>query len=44
MYNITQDGAFAGYADSYVYNGETKVWTGEAGAVADWSSHDFVRV
>lgn len=28
----------------YTHNGETKVWMGEAGAVADWSSHDFVRV
>lgn len=28
----------------YIHNGETKVWTGEAGAVADWSSNDFVVV
>lgn len=28
----------------YTNNGEIKVWMGAAGAVADWSSHDFVRV
>ncbi len=28
----------------YTYNGETKVWMGEAGAVAEWSSNDFVGV
>ena len=28
----------------YTNNGETKVWMGEAGAVADWSSNDFVGV
>ena len=28
----------------YAYNGETKVWMGEAGATADWSSNDFVAI
>ena len=28
----------------YAYNGETKVWMGEAGATADWSSSDFVAI
>ncbi len=28
----------------YTYNGETKVWMGEAGATADWSSNDFVAI
>ena len=28
----------------YTYNGETKVWMGEAGATADWSSSDFVAI
>lgn len=28
----------------YTNNGETKVWTGEAGATADWSSNDFVAI
>ena len=28
----------------YAYNGETKVWMGEAGATADWSSNDFVSI
>ena len=28
----------------YTYNGETKVWMGEAGAVAEWSSSDFVAI
>lgn len=28
----------------YTYNGETKVWMGEAGAKADWSSNDFVAI
>lgn len=27
----------------YTNNGETKVWMGEAGAVAEWSSNDFVE-
>ena len=26
----------------YIYNGEIKVWMGEAGAIAEWSSNDFV--
>lgn len=28
----------------YTNNGETKVWMGEAGATADWSSSDFVAI
>lgn len=28
----------------YTYGGETKVWMGEAGAKADWSSNDFVAI
>ena len=28
----------------YTNNGETKVWMGEAGAVAEWSSSDFVAI
>ena len=28
----------------YAYNGETKVWMGEAGATADWSSSEFVAI
>ena len=28
----------------YTNNGETKVWMGEAGATADWSSSDFVSI
>lgn len=28
----------------YANNGEIKVWTGEAGAIAEWSSNDFVAV
>lgn len=28
----------------YTNNGETKVWMGEAGATADWSSNDFVAI
>lgn len=28
----------------YTHGGETKVWMGEAGAVAEWSSSDFVEV
>lgn len=28
----------------YTYNGERKVWMGEAGATADWSSSDFVSI
>ena len=28
----------------YAYNGEIKVWMGEAGATADWSSNDFVAI
>ncbi len=28
----------------YTNNGEIKVWTGEAGAVVEWSSNDFVEV
>ena len=28
----------------YAYNGEIKVWMGEAGATADWSSSDFVSI
>lgn len=28
----------------YVYNGETKVWMGNAGTTADWSSSDFVAI
>ena len=28
----------------YTYNGETKVWMGEAGATADWSSNEFVEI
>lgn len=28
----------------YTYGGETKVWMGEAGAVAEWSSNDFVSI
>ena len=28
----------------YTTNGETKVWMGEAGATADWSSNDFVAI
>lgn len=28
----------------YTYGGETKVWMGEAGATADWSSSDFVAI
>lgn len=28
----------------YTYNGERKVWMGEAGATADWSSSDFVAI
>ena len=28
----------------YTYGGETKVWMGEAGAMADWSSSDFVAI
>ena len=28
----------------YTYNGEIKVWMGEAGATADWSSNDFVAI
>ena len=28
----------------YAYNGEIKVWMGEAGAVAEWSSSDFVAI
>lgn len=28
----------------YTHNGEIKVWMGAVGAVADWSSNDFVRV
>lgn len=28
----------------YTHNGETKVWMGEAGAVVEWSSSDFVEV
>ena len=28
----------------YTYNGEIKVWMGEAGATADWSSSDFVAI
>lgn len=29
---------------SVPYNGEIKVWMGTAGAVAEWSSNDFVVV
>ena len=28
----------------YTHGGETKVWMGESGAVAEWSSNDFVEV
>ena len=28
----------------YAHGGETKVWMGEAGATADWSSNDFVAI
>ena len=28
----------------YTHGGETKVWMGEAGATADWSSNDFVAI
>lgn len=28
----------------YTHNGEIKVWMGAVGAVADWSSNDFVTV
>ena len=28
----------------YTNNGETKVWMGEAGATADWSSSEFVAI
>lgn len=28
----------------YTHGGETKVWMGEAGATADWSSSDFVAI
>ena len=28
----------------YTHGGETKVWMGEAGAMADWSSNDFVAI
>lgn len=28
----------------YTNNGEIKVWMGEAGAVAEWSSSDFVAI
>ena len=28
----------------YTNNGEIKVWMGEAGATADWSSSDFVAI
>ena len=28
----------------YTNNGEIKVWMGEAGATADWSSNDFVAI
>ena len=28
----------------YTNNGEIKVWMGEAGAVAEWSSNDFVAI
>ena len=28
----------------YTNNGETKVWMGEAGAVAEWSSSEFVAI
>ena len=28
----------------YTNNGEIKVWMGEAGAIADWSSSDFVSI
>lgn len=28
----------------YAHNGETKVWMGEAGATADWSSSEFVAI
>lgn len=28
----------------YTNTGETKVWMGEAGATADWSSNDFVAI
>ena len=28
----------------YTNNGETKVWMGEAGVVAEWANHDFVEV
>lgn len=27
----------------YTHGGETKIWMGEAGAVAEWSSSDFVE-
>ena len=28
----------------YTHGGETKVWMGEAGATADWSSSEFVAI
>lgn len=28
----------------YVYNGETKIWMGEAGAAAEWTDGNFVEV
>ena len=28
----------------YTHGGETKVWMGEAGAVAEWSSNDFAEI
>lgn len=28
----------------YVYNGETKVWIGEAGVTADWTNSEFVAI
>ena len=28
----------------YTHGGETKVWMGEAGAMADWSSNEFVAI
>lgn len=28
----------------YTYNGETKVWMGEAGKKADWTDNDFVTI